>query len=30
VVFFSAVLMLVGNVLSDLCVALVDPRVSYK
>jgi microcin C transport system permease protein len=30
VVFFSAVLMLVGNVVSDLCVALVDPRVSYK
>jgi microcin C transport system permease protein len=30
VVFFSAVLMLIGNVLSDLCVALVDPRVSYK
>ncbi len=30
VVFFSAVLMLMGNVLSDLCVALVDPRVSYK
>ncbi len=30
VVFFSALLMLLGNVLSDLCVALVDPRVSYK
>ena len=30
VVFVSAVLMLLGNVLSDLCVALVDPRVSYK
>ena len=30
VVFFSAVLMLMGKVLSDLCVALVDPRVSYK
>lgn len=30
VVFFSSVLMLIGNVLSDLCVALVDPRVSYK
>lgn len=26
----SAVLMLVGNVISDLCVALVDPRVSYN
>lgn len=30
VLFFSAVLLLVGNVISDLCVALVDPRVSYK
>jgi microcin C transport system permease protein len=30
VVFFSSVLMLIGNVLSDLCVAMVDPRVSYK
>ena len=30
VLFVSATLMLVGNVLSDLCVALVDPRVSYK
>ena len=30
VLFFSALLMLIGNVLSDLCVALVDPRVSYK
>jgi microcin C transport system permease protein len=30
VTFVAAVLMLVGNVLSDLCVALVDPRVSYK
>jgi microcin C transport system permease protein len=30
VLFFSALLLLVGNVLSDLCVALVDPRVSYK
>ncbi len=30
VVFVSSVLMLIGNVLSDLCVALVDPRVSYK
>jgi ABC-type dipeptide/oligopeptide/nickel transport system permease component len=28
--FVSATLMLIGNVLSDLCVALVDPRVSYK
>ncbi len=30
VLFVSALLMLVGNVVSDLCVALVDPRVSYK
>lgn len=30
VLFVSAALMLIGNVLSDLCVALVDPRVSYK
>lgn len=30
VVFVTAVLMLIGNILSDLCVALVDPRVSYK
>ena len=30
VVFFSSVLMLIGNVLSDLSVAVVDPRVSYK
>jgi microcin C transport system permease protein len=30
VLFFSALLLLVGNILSDLCVALVDPRVSYK
>jgi microcin C transport system permease protein len=30
VTFVAAVLMLVGNILSDLCVALVDPRVSYK
>ncbi|MBB5350197.1 microcin C transport system permease protein [Haloferula luteola] len=30
VLFVSALLMLVGNVISDLCVALVDPRVSYK
>lgn len=30
VLFFSALLMLVGNVISDLCVALVDPRVTYK
>lgn len=28
--FVSASLMLLGNVISDLCVALVDPRVSYK
>ena len=30
VLLVSAVLMLLGNVISDLCVALVDPRVSYK
>lgn len=30
VIFLSSFLMLVGNVLSDLCVQLVDPRVSYK
>jgi microcin C transport system permease protein len=30
VLFVSATLMLIGNVLSDLCVALVDPRVSYQ
>jgi microcin C transport system permease protein len=30
VTFVAAVLMLFGNILSDLCVALVDPRVSYK
>lgn len=30
VLFVSAALMLLGNVISDLCVALVDPRVSYK
>ena len=30
VLFVSAFLMLVGNILSDLCVALVDPRVSYE
>ncbi|MGC4015182.1 MAG: ABC transporter permease subunit [Luteolibacter sp.] len=30
VVFISAMLMLVGNILSDLCVALVDPRVTFK
>ncbi|MCH7227171.1 ABC transporter permease subunit [Haloferula sp. A504] len=30
VLFVSALLMLLGNVISDLCVALVDPRVSYK
>ncbi len=30
VLFVSALLMLLGNVVSDLCVALVDPRVSYK
>ena len=30
VLFVSSLLMLLGNVISDLCVALVDPRVSYK
>ena len=30
VLLVSAALMLLGNVISDLCVALVDPRVSYK
>jgi microcin C transport system permease protein len=30
VLFVSATLLLLGNVLSDLCVALVDPRVSFK
>lgn len=30
VLFVSATLMLIGNVLSDLCVAMVDPRVSFK
>ncbi|BCU75625.1 hypothetical protein llg_03400 [Luteolibacter sp. LG18] len=30
VLFISAVLLLVGNILSDLCVALVDPRVTFK
>lgn len=30
VLFISATLLLIGNVLSDLCVALVDPRVSFK
>ncbi len=30
VLFVSSFLMLLGNVISDLCVALVDPRVSYK
>lgn len=30
VLFVSAFLMLLGNVISDLCVAMVDPRVSYK
>ena len=30
VLFVSSSLMLIGNVVSDLCVALVDPRVSYK
>jgi len=26
----AATLQLIGNILSDLCVALVDPRISYK
>ncbi|GAA5481560.1 ABC transporter permease subunit [Haloferula sargassicola] len=30
VLFVSSLLVLVGNVISDLCVAMVDPRVSYK
>ena len=30
VLFVSATLLLIGNVISDLCVALVDPRVSFK
>lgn len=30
VLFVSALLMLLGNVISDLCVAIIDPRVSYK
>ena len=30
VLFFSALLLLVGNIISDVCVALVDPRVSYE
>jgi len=30
VLFVSALLMLIGNILSDLCVAMVDPRVSFK
>lgn len=30
VLFVSSCLLLIGNVLSDLCVALVDPRVSFK
>ncbi len=30
VLVVSALLMLLGNVISDFCVALVDPRVSYK
>jgi len=25
----SCLLMLIGNLLSDICVAMVDPRVSY-
>jgi microcin C transport system permease protein len=30
VLFISALLLLLGNVISDLCVAIVDPRVSFK
>jgi microcin C transport system permease protein len=30
VLFFAAALTALGKVISDLCVALVDPRVSYK
>lgn len=30
VLFISAMLLLIGNIISDLCVALVDPRVSFK
>lgn len=30
VLFVSAFLMLLGNVISDLCVAVIDPRVTYK
>jgi microcin C transport system permease protein len=30
VLFVSAALVALGKVISDLCVALVDPRVSYK
>ena len=30
VLTISAALMLLGNILSDLCVALVDPRIRFK
>ncbi|MFD0892232.1 ABC transporter permease subunit [Luteolibacter ambystomatis] len=30
VLFISSTLLLIGNILSDLCVALVDPRVTFK
>ncbi len=30
VLVVAATLQLIGNILSDLCVALVDPRISYK
>ena len=30
VLVVAATLQLIGNILSDICVALVDPRISYK
>jgi len=30
VLTISATLMLLGNILSDLCVALVDPRIRFR
>ena len=30
VLVISAILQLVGNILSDICVALVDPRVQFQ
>ena len=30
VLVVAAALQLIGNIISDLCVALVDPRISYK